>query len=67
VTPYHFGFLIGPRINAGGRISDAALGSRLLTLDDTGEAEAIAERLDELNRDRQVMEANMLQEAEAEA
>jgi single-stranded-DNA-specific exonuclease len=67
VTPYHFGFLIGPRINAGGRIGDAALGSRLLTLEDAGEAEVIAQKLDELNRDRQVMEAAMLQEAEAEA
>nr|WP_132552645.1 single-stranded-DNA-specific exonuclease RecJ [Rhizobium azibense] len=67
VTPYHFGFLIGPRINAGGRIGDAALGSRLLTLDDPGEAEVIAQRLDELNRERQAMEAAMLQEAEAEA
>ncbi|KAA0689832.1 single-stranded-DNA-specific exonuclease RecJ [Neorhizobium sp. P12A] len=67
VTPYHFGFMIGPRINAGGRIGDAALGSRLLTLEDNGEAEAIAERLDDLNRERQAMEAAMLQEAEAEA
>jgi single-stranded-DNA-specific exonuclease len=67
VTPYHFGFLIGPRINAGGRIGDAALGARLLTLDDSGEAETIAAKLDELNRDRQLMEAAMLQEAEAEA
>nr|WP_086005365.1 single-stranded-DNA-specific exonuclease RecJ [Rhizobium freirei] len=67
VTPYHFGFLIGPRINAGGRIGDAALGARLLTLDETGEAETIAAKLDELNRDRQLMEAAMLQEAEAEA
>lgn len=67
VTPYHFGFLIGPRINAGGRIGDAALGARLLTLDDAGEAETIAEKLDELNRERQAMEAAMLQEAEAEA
>ncbi len=67
VTPYHFGFLIGPRINAGGRIGDAALGARLLTLDDTSEAETIAEKLDELNRERQAMEAAMLQEAEAEA
>lgn len=66
VTPYHFGFLIGPRINAGGRISDAALGSRLLTLDDDVQAEEIAARLDELNRDRQAMEAAMLAEAEAE-
>ncbi|AYG59010.1 single-stranded-DNA-specific exonuclease RecJ [Rhizobium jaguaris] len=67
VTPYHFGFMIGPRINAGGRIGDAALGARLLTLDVASEAETIAERLDDLNRERQAMEAAMLQEAEAEA
>ena len=66
VTPYHLGFLIGPRINAGGRISDAALGSRLLTLDDPVEAGEIAERLDGLNRERQAMEIAMLEEAEAE-
>lgn len=66
VTPYHLGFLIGPRINAGGRIGDAALGSRLLTLDDAAAADAIAGRLDELNRERQAMEAAMLAEAEAE-
>ncbi len=66
VTPYHLGFLIGPRINAGGRIGDAALGSRLLTLNDSAEAEDIAARLDELNRERQAMEAEMLLEAEAE-
>ncbi|MBB3683330.1 single-stranded-DNA-specific exonuclease [Rhizobium sp. BK612] len=67
VTPYHFGFLIGPRINAGGRIGDAALGARLLTLADGGEADTIAAKLDELNRERQAMEAAMLQEAAAEA
>ncbi|WP_446740046.1 single-stranded-DNA-specific exonuclease RecJ [Rhizobium sp. 11515TR] len=67
VTPYHFGFLIGPRINAGGRIGDAALGARLLTLAEGGEADTIAAKLDELNRERQAMEAAMLQEAEAEA
>ena len=67
VTPYHFGFLVGPRINAGGRIGDAALGSRLLTLDDEGAADEIAAKLDELNRERQVMEVAMLAEAEAEA
>ena len=66
VTPYHLGFLVGPRINAGGRISDAGLGSRLLTLDDAAAAEEIAGRLDELNRERQAMEAAMLAEAEAE-
>ncbi|MGG7517467.1 single-stranded-DNA-specific exonuclease RecJ [Allorhizobium undicola] len=67
VTPYHFGFLVGPRINAGGRIGDAALGSRMLTLDDGLEAEEIAQQLDDLNRQRQAMEAQMLAEAEAEA
>jgi single-stranded-DNA-specific exonuclease len=67
VTPYHLGFLVGPRINAGGRIGDAALGARLLTIDDPGHAEQIAAKLDELNRERQAMEAHMLAEAEAEA
>ncbi|MDO9415380.1 single-stranded-DNA-specific exonuclease RecJ [Pararhizobium sp.] len=67
VTPYHLGFLVGPRINAGGRIGDAALGSRLLTLEDTSEADEIAARLDDLNRERQAIEAVMLAEAEAEA
>lgn len=67
VTPYHLGFLVGPRINAGGRISDAALGSRLLTEDDAAAADEIAERLDGLNRERQALEAVMLAEAEAEA
>lgn len=67
VTPYHLGFLVGPRINAGGRIGDAALGSRLLTIDNPAEAEGIARQLDELNRERQAMEAAMLAEAEAEA
>ncbi|WP_299863087.1 single-stranded-DNA-specific exonuclease RecJ [uncultured Hoeflea sp.] len=67
LTPYHLGFLIGPRINAGGRIGDAALGSRLLTIDDSAEAQVIAERLEELNRERQAIEAAMLAEADAEA
>ncbi|MCB1444915.1 MAG: single-stranded-DNA-specific exonuclease RecJ, partial [Rhizobiaceae bacterium] len=67
VAPYHLGFLIGPRINAGGRIGDAALGSRLLTLDDPGRAAEIAAKLDDLNRERQEMERLMLAEAEAEA
>jgi single-stranded-DNA-specific exonuclease len=67
VTPYHLGFLVGPRINAGGRIGDAALGARLLTLDDAGRAAEIAARLDDLNRERQEMERSMLAEAEAEA
>ena len=67
LNAFHFGFLIGPRINAGGRIGDAALGARLLTLDDPSEARAIAEQLDQLNSERQAMEKAMLEEAEAQA
>ena len=62
----HLGFLLGPRINAGGRIGDAALGSRLLCLDDEPSADAIAAQLDTLNAERQAMEARMLAEADAE-
>ena len=51
--PYHLSFVIGPRINAGGRIGDAALGVRLLTAADDIEARAIAAELDRLNRVRQ--------------
>jgi single-stranded-DNA-specific exonuclease len=65
LNAFHFGFLIGPRINAGGRIGDAALGARLLTLDDPNEAQAIAERLDQLNAERQAMEKIMLEQAES--
>lgn len=63
----HLGFLLGPRINAGGRIGDAALGARLLTLDDPLEAADIAAELDKLNQERQVIEKAALVEAEAEA
>ncbi len=66
ITPYHLGFMLGPRINAGGRIGDAALGSRLLSLDDPEEAQRIALQLDELNKERQAAEAIMLEEAIAE-
>jgi len=67
LNPYHLGFLIGPRINAGGRIGNASLGSNLLATLDESEAEAIAATLDRLNRERQDMEAAMLAEARAEA
>ena len=66
-TPYHLGFLLGPRINAGGRIGDAALGARLLTCVDRMEAGQIAERLNTLNAERQAMESVMLEEAGAQA
>ncbi|SON56311.1 Single-stranded-DNA-specific exonuclease RecJ [Hartmannibacter diazotrophicus] len=66
ITAYHFGFMIGPRINAGGRIGDAALGARLLASDDMLESSRIAAELDALNRERQTMEAEMLAQAEAD-
>ena len=65
--PYHLGFMIGPRINAGGRIGDAGLGARLLTTRDDIEAREIAVDLDRLNRARQQIEIAALAEAEAEA
>ena len=65
--PYHRGFLIGPRINAGGRIGDAALGAKLLMLEDDEEARAIATELDRLNRERQTIEVATVEVAEAEA
>ena len=66
-TPYHLGFMLGPRINAGGRIGDAALGARLLLSRDEHEASTIAATLDRLNRERQTIEAAMLEEAMEEA
>jgi single-stranded-DNA-specific exonuclease len=65
--PYHLGFLIGPRINAGGRIGDAALGAKLLMMRDEDEASRIAVELDRLNTERQGIEIATLAEAEAEA
>jgi len=67
INTFHLSFLIGPRINAGGRIGDAALGSRLLATDDPVEAASIAETLDRLNQERQQMELEMLAQARAEA
>ena len=63
LNPYHLAFLIGPRINAGGRIGDAALGTRLLTLDDEHEALLIAAKLNELNTERQRIEIEAVEEA----
>jgi single-stranded-DNA-specific exonuclease len=65
--PWHLGFLLGPRINAGGRIGRADLGVRLLLEEDPVAAATIAAELDRLNRERQVIEQATLVEAEAEA
>ncbi|MCK0208846.1 single-stranded-DNA-specific exonuclease RecJ [Starkeya koreensis] len=64
---WHLGFLLGPRINAGGRIGDAALGTRLLLTRDPIEAHAIAAELDRLNSERQQVERAIVAQAEAEA
>ncbi len=61
------GFALGPRINAGGRISEADLGLRLLLCEDGIEARGLAERLDAANRQRQSVEAGVLAEAVAAA
>jgi single-stranded-DNA-specific exonuclease len=65
--PWHLGFLLGPRINAGGRIGRADLGVRLLLEEDPSEAGRIAADLDRLNRERQQIEQATLAQAEAEA
>src|SRR5947209_1874648 len=64
---WHLGFLLGPRINAGGRIGRADLGVRLLLEEDATQAGALAAELDRLNRERQTIEQATLAEAEAEA
>jgi single-stranded-DNA-specific exonuclease len=64
---YHLGFLLGPRINAGGRIGDAALGARLLMMRDDLEAASVAAELDRLNGERQALEKVMVEEALGEA
>ncbi|PIE11326.1 MAG: single-stranded-DNA-specific exonuclease RecJ [Rhodobacterales bacterium] len=66
-TATHFGFLLGPRINAGGRIGQADLGARLLSTDDPHEAQALAERLDQLNTERRDIEAMVRDAALAQA
>jgi single-stranded-DNA-specific exonuclease len=65
--PWHLGFMLAPRINAGGRIGRADLGATLLMVEDPPEAERIAAELDRLNRERQAIEQATLAEAEAEA
>lgn len=60
---YHLGFLLGPRVNAGGRIGSSGLGVQLLTTKDEFEARRIAEELDRLNAERQKLESAMVAEA----
>lgn len=60
---YHLGFLLGPRVNAGGRVGQADLGARLLSSDDPHEVGALAIRLDEFNAERRAIERDVLDQA----
>ena len=65
LSTYHLGFLLGPRINAGGRIGKPDLGAQLLIAQDLEAAKAMAERLDQLNFERRELE-NQIKEAALE-
>ena len=61
--PFAAGFMLGPRINAGGRVGRAELGARLLSTHDPDEARSLAKELDELNNERREIEAEVLAQA----
>lgn len=63
---YHAGFILGPRINAGGRVGRSDVGARLLSTDDPEEARLLAVELDDFNGLRKSLEAETQREAEAE-
>ena len=63
-SAFHLGFIFGPRINAGGRVGRCDLGARLLASDDTAEADGLAGELDQHNRERQAIEAHILEAAD---
>jgi single-stranded-DNA-specific exonuclease len=62
-TTFDFGFALGPRINAAGRLSDMTLGIECLTTDDAGRADELAKALDAINRERRVIEGDMRDQA----
>lgn len=62
-TSYHLGFVLGPRVNAGGRIGAADLGARCLSTNDMAEAVALANQLDTLNTDRREIEQRVREAA----
>ena len=66
-TAHHLGYVLGPRVNAGGRIGAADLGARCLSTDDPHEASALAEKLDRLNAERREIEAAVRAAAMAQA
>jgi len=66
-TPYHLGFALGPRINAGGRVGESFLGARLLSSDSAEEAFEIAKQLDLYNQERRILETDALEQAYLQA
>jgi single-stranded-DNA-specific exonuclease len=60
---FHLGFMIGPRLNAGGRVGESDLGARILSTADPGEANRIALHLDGLNDERRAIEQQVLDQA----
>ncbi|EKE09611.1 MAG: hypothetical protein ACD_16C00130G0016 [uncultured bacterium] len=62
-TPYHLGFVLGPRINAGGRVGESNLGARLLSTEAPEEALEISKKLDMHNQDRRLLEGEALEQA----
>jgi single-stranded-DNA-specific exonuclease len=64
-TGFDFGFALGPRINAAGRLSDMSLGIECLLTDDPARATELAQLLDTINRERRDVEAGMREQAEA--
>ena len=62
---FDFGFALGPRINAAGRLADMTLGIECLTTDDPARAAELAQQLDSINRERRDVEAGMREQAEA--
>ncbi len=66
LSAYHLGFVLGPRVNAGGRVGEANLGARLLSDDDPAAAREIARHLDVLNQERRDLEAAILEQAVAQ-
>ncbi len=64
-STFDFGFALGPRINAAGRLSDMTLGIECLTSDDAGRTAELAKQLDGINRERRDIESGMREQAEA--
>jgi single-stranded-DNA-specific exonuclease len=62
-STWDLGFMLGPRLNAAGRLTDMSLGIELLTTDDDARAQELAHKLDELNRERREIEAGMQETA----